>query len=36
MKYICGFYAVNNKHCWINGHCCVCNISQQDTIDNIK
>lgn len=25
MTYICGFYAVNNTHCWINGHCAVCN-----------
>lgn len=24
MTYICGFFAVNQDHCWINGHCCVC------------
>lgn len=24
MDYVCGFYAVNGKHCWINGHCVVC------------
>ena len=24
IEYICGFWAVNNKHCYINGHCVVC------------
>ena len=24
MRYECGFYAVNQKHCVINGHCAVC------------
>lgn len=23
-KYICGFYAVNGKHCIIKGKCVVC------------
>lgn len=27
---ICGFYAVNKKHCWINGHCVVCGRSYED------
>lgn len=23
-KFYCGFYAVNKKHCVVNGHCAVC------------
>jgi hypothetical protein len=34
MNYICGFFAVNNDHCWINGHCAVCKIPQE-TIDKV-
>lgn len=30
MTYECGFYAVNQKHCVIKGHCVVCKIN----IDN--
>lgn len=28
MRYECGFYAVNKKHCWINGHCVVCRVQE--------
>lgn len=24
MSYTCGFYAVNNRHCIVNGKCVVC------------
>lgn len=24
LDYVCGFYAVNKKHCYINGRCVVC------------
>lgn len=25
-KYVCGFYAVNKRHCITNDHCVVCGI----------
>lgn len=30
MTYICGFYAVNGKHCIINGHCVVCREGEKN------
>ena len=30
MSFICGFYAVNQDHCWINGHCVVCRVNLKE------
>lgn len=30
MNYVCGFYAVNKKHCMINGHCVVCHTKDEN------
>ncbi|UOF78671.1 hypothetical protein [Caudoviricetes sp.] len=27
-KYKCGFFVVNDDHCWRNGRCIVCKIVQ--------
>jgi hypothetical protein len=26
---ICGYFAVNNKHRWVNGHCLVCQKQEE-------
>jgi len=30
VEYVCGFKAVNSDHCWINGSCVVCSVSEKD------
>lgn len=30
MDYECGFFAVNKVHCWINGHCTVCKVKNEN------
>lgn len=36
MNYICGFYAVNQKHCVIKGHCVVCNKKVLDKVITVS
>jgi len=32
----CGFYAINGKHCMLNGHCCVCKQLQPNTREDTE
>ena len=36
MKYECGFFAVNNDHCWINNHCVVCKINYNKVLPELN
>ena len=36
VKYECGFFAVNNDHCWINNHCVVCKINYNKVLPELN